>query len=193
MPDATVLEACVRVMGRGGPADFTLSEVAKEAGLAPATLIQRFGSKRGLLLALAQMAAEGADACFATVRARHRSPLKALLASFEEMARMAETPEALANSLAFLQMDLVDPDFRKWMLVNSRATTAGFRALLDDAVRAGELRRCDTRGLARLIQAAAHGSMVAWAVYQEGSVAEWLRRDMELLLAPYKRRRRITG
>ena len=93
MPDAAVLEAASRVIARFGPSRFTLSEVAEEAGLAPATLLQRFGSKRGLLLALAQMAAEGADACFAKVRAENRSPLKALFASFDEMARIAVTPE----------------------------------------------------------------------------------------------------
>ena len=151
-----------------------------------ATLIQRFGSKRGLLLALARMAAEGADGCFAKVRAENASPLKALFASFAEMARLAETPEALANNLAFLQIDLTDPEFRRWTLVNSRATLAGFRALLEDAIQAGELEPCDTKGLARLIQAAAHGSMVSWAFHQEGRVAEWMRRDMEVLLAPYR-------
>jgi AcrR family transcriptional regulator len=185
-PDAAVLEAASRVVSRFGPSRFTLSDVAKEAGLAPATLIQRFGSKRGLLLALARMAAEGAEACFAKVRAANRSPLKALFASFAEMARMAETPEVLANSLAFLQIDLTDPDFRRWTLMSSRATLAGFRALLEDAIRAGELHRCDTEGLARLIQAATHGSMVAWAFHQEGGVEEWMRRDMRLLLRPYR-------
>ena len=69
--DAAVLEAAAVVFGRTGPS-FTLADVAKEAGLAPATLVQRFGSKRGLLLALSKTAAEGADACFAQIRARHR-------------------------------------------------------------------------------------------------------------------------
>jgi len=189
-PDAAVLQASSRVLARFGPSRFTLADIAVEAGLAPATLIQRFGSKRGLLLALAQAAAESADACFLRVRAGHRSPVKALFAAFDEMAAMAATPEALANSLAFLQMDLADPEFRRWTLMNARATTTGFRALLEDAIRAGELRRCDALGLARLIQAAAHGSMVTWAVYQEGPVADWLRRDMQLLLAPYRLSRR---
>jgi AcrR family transcriptional regulator len=186
MTDAAVVEAASRVITRLGPSQFTLADVAREAGLAPATLIQRFGSKRGLLLALARMAAEGADGCFAKVRAENPSPLKALFASFGEMARLAETPEALANNLAFLQIDLTDPEFRRWTLVNSRATLAGFRALLEDAIQAGELEPCDTKGLARLIQAAAHGSMVSWAFHQEGRVGEWMRRDMEVLLAPYR-------
>jgi AcrR family transcriptional regulator len=185
-PDAAVLEASARVMSRYGPKDFTLAHIAREAGLAPATLIQRFGSKRGLLLALARMAAEGAGACFDAVSARHRSPLRALSASFEEMARLAETPQILANNLAFLQIDLTDPEFRRWMLLNARATSKGIEKLLDEAIRAKELRRCDTAAVARLLQAAAHGSMVAWAVFQEGTAVEWVRRDIELVLAPYR-------
>jgi AcrR family transcriptional regulator len=187
LPDVTILQAAQQVIGRLGPRQFTLADIAKVAGLAPATLLQRFGSKRGLLLALSQMAAESAGACFAMVREQHRSPLKALFACFDEMARVAETPEVLANSLAFLQMDLTDPEFRRWTLLNSQATLTGFRDLLKDATRAGELLPCeDTAGLARLIQATSHGSLVAWAFHQKGSVTDWLRRDMRLLLKPYR-------
>jgi len=184
--DTAVLEASFRVIARLGPTQFTLADIAAESGLAPATLIQRFGSKRGLLLTMARDAAQGADWCFAKVRAEHRSPLRALLASFDEMAMLATSPEVLANNLAFLQMDLADPEFRQWALVNSRATLAGFQALLDDAIKAKELRRCDTKGLARLLQAAAHGSMIAWGFSQEGAVETWMRRDIELALAPYR-------
>jgi AcrR family transcriptional regulator len=161
MPDATVLEAAQRVMSRLGPARFTLADIAAEAGLAPATLIQRFGSKRGLLLALAKMAAKGTPFCFAKVRAENRSPLKALFASFQEMVRLAQSPEVLANNLAFLQMDLTDPEFRCWTLLSSRVILAGYRDLLADAIRAGELLRCDTLELARLITAAARHRAVA--------------------------------
>jgi len=188
--DSAVMEAAFSVITRLGPAEFTLADIAKAAGLAPATLIQRFGSKRGLLLALTRTAAEGADQCFVRVRAENRSPLKALFACFTEMACMAATPEALANTLAFLQMDLTDPDFRQWSLMSSKATLAGFHALLDDAVRAGELERCDTEGLARLIQAASHGSLVSWAFHQDGDAAAWMRRDMEVLLKPYRKKRK---
>ena len=193
IPDASVLEAACRVVSRLGPNQFTLADIAEESGLAPATLIQRFGSKRGLLLALAKGAAEGAGGCFAKVRAENRSPLKALFASFQEIAQLAKTPEVLANNMAFLQMDLTDPEFRRWTLVNSRATLAGYRELLEDAIRVGELVRCDAEGLARLIQAATHGSMVSWAFHQEGKVGEWLRRDMEMLLRPYRARKGSQG
>ncbi|MDQ3742446.1 MAG: TetR/AcrR family transcriptional regulator, partial [Actinomycetota bacterium] len=51
--DDAVLDAALRVVDRAGPAGLTLAAVAEEVGLAPATLVQRFASKRGLLLALA--------------------------------------------------------------------------------------------------------------------------------------------
>jgi len=191
-PDAAVLEASAQVISRYGPKDFTLAQVAREAGLAPATLIQRFGSKRGLLLTLARMAAEGVGACFDAIRARHRSPLRAVSASFEEMARLAETPAILANNLAFLQIDLTDPEFHRWMLVNAHAMSKGIEALLHEAIRAKELRKCDTAAVARLLQATAHGSMVSWAVFQEGTAVEWVRRDIDLVLAPYRVARKAS-
>ena len=54
--DEEILAATGRVMQRLGPAQITLAEVAKAAGVVPATLIQRFGTKRGLLLAACRTA-----------------------------------------------------------------------------------------------------------------------------------------
>ena len=53
IPDADVLAAAARVVGALGPARLTLAAVGDECGLSPATILQRFGSKRALLLALA--------------------------------------------------------------------------------------------------------------------------------------------
>ncbi len=76
--DADILEATGRVIGQAGPSRFTLADVAAEVGLSPATLVQRFGSKRGLLLAVAESAVHFVDACFADIRAANPSPIEAL-------------------------------------------------------------------------------------------------------------------
>src|SRR5690349_19975510 len=49
--DADVLKAATRALYAGSPADFTLAGVAKAAGIAPATLIQRFCDEYGLIVA----------------------------------------------------------------------------------------------------------------------------------------------
>ena len=54
--DEEILSATARVMQRLGPTQITLADVAKEAGVVPATLIQRFKTKRGLLLAACRTA-----------------------------------------------------------------------------------------------------------------------------------------
>jgi AcrR family transcriptional regulator len=188
-PDAAVLEATARVINRTGPTRLTLAEVATEAGLAPATLLQRFGSKRGLLLAVAEAGASGAAGCFVRARARYRSPLKALLATLDEVAALAETPEALANNLAFLEIDLTDPDFHRLALENARGTIAGYRRLLDEAVREGEIVKCNTARMARAIWATVGGSLLGWAILRDGEVKKFLRQDVEVLLGLLRTKR----
>lgn len=186
LSDEQILAAAVRVMGRVPPTRLTLSDIAQEAGLAPATLVQRFGSKRDLLLTLAGASARSMDACFTAAREAHASPLAALLAAATVMTRFTATPEEMGNQLAWLQIDLSDPDFHRHMLAGSRRTLAGYRQLLDDAVRAGELKPCDTAALARAVAALAPGSLISWAVHRKGSAERWVRDDLQTLLAPYR-------
>ena len=171
---------------RLGPAKVTLAAVAREAGVSAATLVQRFGSKRGLLLALARSAVDGVEACFAAVRADHPSPLDALMSAATEMARYVRKPEEMANHLAFLQMDLSDPEFHRLALENAGRIRAGYLALLKDAVKAGELARCDTAQLGAAIESLSGGSLIAWAIYRRGEANAWVRNDLETLIAPYR-------
>jgi AcrR family transcriptional regulator len=181
--DAKILAATHRVVSRLGP-NLTLADVAKEAGVSPATLMQRFGSKRGLLLAFAAGGAVGLEREFEGIRATHRSPLASVYAVAECVAAMADTPKALSNSLAFLQVDLVDPEFHQHALAHSRGMQAGIRAMLDEAVAEGELARGDTRRLTRAVQAIIGGSLLQWAIDRDGKVTDRLREDLDALLKP---------
>src|SRR5712671_1344460 len=183
--DDELLAATARVMRRRSPTQLTLADVAREAGVVPATLIQRFGTKRGLLLTLCRSAPSAVPQQFAAARAKYKSALKALIELYVECTAFAPTPEAMANGLAYLQIDLTDPDFHAITLAQFRALRQETQKLLDAAVAAGELRPCDTAQLARLIQHLNGGAMLSWAVYRQGSVAAWVRRDLEALLADY--------
>jgi AcrR family transcriptional regulator len=186
--DAEILTAAHRTIARLGPARVTLADVASEARLAPATLVQRFGSKRGLLLALVEMGVNSVDACFAEMRAAHQSPLAALVAAATDLTRQVRSPQELANGLAFLQLDVSEPDFHRLAVKNSRRLHAGYKALLDEAVAAGELAPCDTARLARTVGAVSAGSLIAWAIMREGPPEHWVREDLMMLLEPYRLR-----
>ena len=184
--DEAILMATMRVMQRRSPLDLTLADVAREAGVVPATLIQRFRTKRGLLLAVCRSAPGSVPQQFAAARAKYGSPLKTLIELYVECSGFASTPEAMANGLAYLQIDLTDPEFHAITLAQFTAIRDETKKLLDDAVAAGELKSCDTADLARLIQQVNGGAMLDWAVYRKGSLALWLRRSLEGLLAPYR-------
>jgi len=185
--DEAILAATMRAMQRRGPAQLTLSDVAKEAGVVPATLIQRFGTKRQLLLATCKSGTADVGAQFAAARAKFKSPAKALVELYVQCASFAATPESVANGLAYLQNDFTDPEFHAITLTQFKALWRETRKLLDEAVRAGELAPCDTAQLARLFQQINGGSMLDWAVYRRGRLADWLREDLEALLKPYRR------
>ena len=188
--DEKIIEAVAKVIGRVGPAKLTLADVGKEIGLSAATLVQRYGSKRGLLLAVATSAVESVDACFDMVRTAHRSPLAAVVAAATDITRYLDTPDEVANHLAFLQMDLSDPDFNRLMVINSRKMLAGYRRLLQEAVDAGELVECDTARLARAITAVCGGSLISWAAFKQGTAVAWVRTDVNTVLEPYRPRAR---
>lgn len=185
--DEDLLNATYRVVMRLGP-HLTLTDVAKEAGVSAATLVQRFGSKRGLLLKFAALGGTGTDEEFAAIRQAHPDPLDATREVVRCYARMAPTPAAVSNGLAFLQVDLSDPEFHRFALAQARARLLELKKLLDAAVKAGRLARCDTTRLASALDAVIRGAMVAWAVLRKGTAEQVMIEAVETLLEPH-----ITG
>lgn len=183
--DREVLAGAMKAIGRVGPIRLTLADVAKETGLAPATLVQRFGSKRGLLLVLSERGAAAAGASLRRARARHDSPLAALRAALAEDAGTVDDPEVFANHLAFLQVELSDPEFHRHVHAYTKAVREEIGALLADAVEAGELRPCDTARLAATIQTTYNGALITWVIYRDGRLAAWVKRELEAVLEPY--------
>jgi AcrR family transcriptional regulator len=180
-----ILQAAFRAIARLGPADLTLAAVANEAGVSAASLVQRFGSKRALLLAAAADTAGGHVYIFEGLREKHRSPKAALLGLAQCMGVLGKTPEEVAHSLAFLQADLSDPDFRRYSRLRSQGMYEGIRALLREAVKAGEIRNVDSSRLARAVQATLNGSVLEWTVHRKGLLSSWVRRDLQTVLRPY--------
>jgi AcrR family transcriptional regulator len=189
--DSQLFAATHAVMSRVGPRELTLAAIAKEAGVTAAVLVQRFGSKRALLLALSAKYSAGAGGFIRALAKQHASPLAALRVYADCMAGMAASPAALARSLAYLQIDMTDPDFRRHLAKQARATRAGLRRLIEAALEAGELRRSARPAqLARTIETVLSGSLITWGFYREGNASRWMRADLDAVLAPWLRKRR---
>ncbi|MEU6768010.1 helix-turn-helix domain-containing protein [Streptomyces sp. NPDC046853] len=184
--DAVILRAAADVIGRVGPVGLTLAVVAREVGLVPGTLVQRFGSKRGLLLALAEQSAKNAASLPGRQREEHESALEALAALIVESMASMTTPETFANHLAFLCIDLTDPEFRQHALVIHQAQGRAIEALLAEALLAGELRTgTDVTVLAGTVQAITSGTGLLWALDRQGTLVQRLRQELTNVLSPH--------
>jgi AcrR family transcriptional regulator len=157
--DAEVLSAALRAVSAHGVARLTLADVAREAGLAPSTLAERFGSKRALLLAAARHAA-------AEVELAPGDVVDALVA----LAAGVDDRRAFAHQLALLELDVADPEFRAAAAEHTASVLAQLTARVGDA------------GLARALYVAYNGALVLWALSGEGSLEPALRADLAAVL-----------
>lgn len=187
--DSAILDAAIEVLSRIGSERMTLADVGGAVGLSAATLVQRFGSKRDLMLALLRHAMGDIETRFEAAIASHQSPLDALFAAVTERPGPLNTHVTLSNRLSFYLSQVDDPEFHAVAVENTQRAIEGYRKLLDSAVEAGELTEgyTDTAQLAETIYSMAMGSLLTWAVLNEGSFKSKMRRDMDILLRPFRR------
>jgi AcrR family transcriptional regulator len=183
--------AALRVMSRETPEGLTLGAIAAEAGVTAGALVQRFGSKRDLLLQMFRLLAGGTETQFAALRKKHRSPLAVVRAYGDCIAEMGSTPASLAHHLSYLQMDFTDPDFQACAAEQAKSARKALREVLTEAVTSRELKAgTDTLALARTVQVTLNGSLMTWGFYQEGTSQRWVRQDLEVVLRPHLRMKR---
>lgn len=183
--DEAILDAVLALAYRVGPARVTFATAAAETGLSPATLVQRFGTKRKLLLAADKRAI---DLWIGALdRATATSPLARVVEGLVRAVDSVATPEQMANAVTMLQLDLADADFHAETLRGARAFRARITSDLSAALAAGELRTgTDIATLARLVETAYHGAMIGWAIHRDFTLADWMREQVQAVLAPHR-------
>ncbi|WP_328330843.1 TetR/AcrR family transcriptional regulator [Kribbella sp. NBC_00382] len=184
--DDAILDATRQVLAELGPTKLTLAAVGARIGLAPPTLMQRFGSKRGLLLASAARSPLMVLRAVAEAEARNTSPLATLRDFALSSVAHIQHREELGNGLGFVQLDVADPEFRAHALAHTAAIVDSSARLLAAAQEAGELKPdVDIAALARLTLVCFNGALQVWAVTGWGSLTDFLRAQLDLLLSPY--------
>ncbi|WP_460661074.1 TetR/AcrR family transcriptional regulator [Kribbella swartbergensis] len=179
--DDLILDATRQVLAELGPVKLTLAAVGRQIGLAPPTLMQRFGSKRGLLLACAARAPLMVVRAVEEAEARNTSPL----ATLRDFALSACVQE-LSTGLGFGQLDVADPELRQHAQAYSVAVVDSCARLYRAAQEAGELRPdVDVPALARHTLVCLNGAHQAWAVNGWGSLTEFLTEQLDLMIGPY--------
>jgi len=167
--DEAVLAAAMRVIARRGPGAYTLADVAREAGVAPATLIQRFGGKDRLQ----RRAFVQANEAFANTLARlpqGRSAASAI-AVFLVLTSDAPDPQALADQLLWLRLDLRDPELAALAQARSDLLREALAARLPPLPMSASM-------AARLAEAQWCGALAQWSVERQGPLADYVTESL---------------
>ena len=169
LSDAAVLEAVARVMFRKGPQDFTLAAAASEAGVAPATLIQRFGDKQALIV----RAIERDNARFIAFLAAPPAAVgaRAVIALFRGMSQTFGDMGAFADQLLWLREDMRDPDLNRLARERFAALRAAVAARMPPLAIAPDL-------AARLVEAQWQGALNQWGIEPKGSLADYVAESL---------------
>ncbi|WP_073479690.1 TetR/AcrR family transcriptional regulator [Streptoalloteichus hindustanus] len=185
--DEQLLAAAARVVNRVGPG-FTLAQVAEEAGVVAATLVQRFGSKRGLLAAQTKVTTEVVLQGLRAAAAEADGPVEALRTAALAWFAWMEDPEVAVNNLGQLGMDLVDPDLREVLGDFYGGVEREFVEMVRAAVAAGELGAAPPPEIAgRVITTLANGTAVLWSIRPHGSLRERMATDLDAVIWGWRR------
>lgn len=184
--DAELLAATAAVISRCGPSKVTLAAIAAEIGVVPATLVQRFGSKAQLLSALAELGVADGEARLRRAAQSSTDPVKQLRAVALAAVLPIDDPDTAYRHIAQFGADLTDEPTRK--IVQRWHRTAEIELQQRIGAAAEQLPSAPSAAIgARIIAALITGSTVEWSLRPTGNLRRRVRRDLDVLLASWRR------
>ena len=168
--DEEILDRALPVMAQAGPGGFTMADVARAAGVATATLHQRFGDKQSLI-----------EQAFTRDNARFVAWLGGLPAGigadvvirvYAEATKLFGDNPSLADHLLWLREDIRDPALNRLARERFRL----FRAVIVERLPPMPI---PAERAADLLDALHHGAVVQWALEPRGPLADFVARSLE--------------
>lgn len=168
--DEDILDRALPLMAAAGPAGFTLADVAREVGVAPATLLQRFGGKQTLI-----------ERAFARDNERFVPWLESLprgvgadvvIRIYSDATKLFGDNPSLSDHLLWLREDIRDPALNR--LAKQRFKL--FRAAI---VKRLPPLPISAQRAARLLDAQYHGAVVQWALEPHGKLADFVASSLK--------------
>lgn len=169
--DDEVLDAARLVLKRRGPVDFTLNDVAKEVGLARATLIQRFKNRDELLVRMMERE---------TAHLRvHLAAMPAMVGPegvwtfLQALVRGMGSGYEFSVNLLISWYEAQVPELRELAALRTRLVQAAIRERLPPEL---------PESAAVLLHTVLGGAALQWVAEQKGTLADYvLRRLAEAL------------
>jgi AcrR family transcriptional regulator len=167
--DDDILDRALPLMTRTGPGGFTLAELGRDVGIAPATLLQRFGSKQKLI-----------ECAFARDNVRFMAWIEALppgtgaeavIKIYVDATKLFGDSPNMADHLLWLREDIRDPTMNRLALER-------FKIFRGEIVKRMPRLRISANAAARLLDAQHHGAVIQWALEPRGKLDAFVARAL---------------
>ncbi len=169
MDDQSVLEKALLVISEYGPETFTLADVGRAVGLAPATLMQRFGSKQQLILLAAKQANVTLKKDLEKLKNKKLPWSQELLQLLISMPEGFGSRQDIANSLGLLIARQLFESLRQRIL-----------ELLHIGQSHGEIDESfDIETIGWELDALRHGFVIQWTLSGKGTLKKWLEKSFK--------------
>ena len=163
--DEEILDRALPLLARAGPGEFTMADVAKEAGVASATLFQRFGDKQTLV---ARVFARDNDRFVGWLQSLPAGEgADAVIEIYAEATKVFGDNPSLADHLLWLREDIRDPALNRL----ARDRFALFRAVIVERLPPLPIR---PGRAADLLDAQYHGAVIQWALEPRGRLSDFV-------------------
>lgn len=173
--DQSVLEKALLVISERGPEAFTLADVGKAVGLAPATLMQRFGSKQQLLILAAKQANVKLRQDLAELKKKKLPWDQELTYLLSAMPEGFGSRHDIANSLGVLKLDMVDPELHPIARHLFESLRERIQELIQKGQAVGQLdASVDAKDITWELDALRHGLVIQWCLSGSDTLQKWL-------------------
>ncbi|HEX6421751.1 MAG TPA: helix-turn-helix domain-containing protein [Acidimicrobiales bacterium] len=172
--DDDLLDAALRIVRSRGPDALTFGALAPQVGLAGSTIVQRFGTKAGLLRAALSRAWDLLDQATAAAVAAAGPGPGGVVELLVALTGQYGVDDDFADQLLLLREDLRDPVLR--------ARGQAWLATLTDAVERRLPGPPGRPGLGRIVVAHWQGTLTVWGFTRGAPLAEVVRTGLEDLL-----------
>lgn len=180
LDDQAVLEKALLVISERGPEHFTLADVGYAVGLAPATLMQRFGSKQQLLILAAKQAHLNLKRDLEELKKKELPWNEELVHLLSAVPEGLSSREEIASSLGILKLDMIDPELHSIARQLFASLRQRIQELLQKGQSSGKLSTAiDLETITWELDALRHGLVIQWTLSGEGTLQKWLERGFK--------------
>ena len=186
--DEAVLEKALLIISEKGPETFTLADIGKAVGLAPATLLQRFGSKQKLLVLAARQANLKLKQDLEDLKKKQLPWDEELTRLFIGMPEGFGSRQEIASSLGLLKLDMVDKELHPI----ARKLFEDLRRRIYELLLQGQAckqldAKIDVKTIMWELDALRHGFVIQWTLSGEGNLYDWMKKGFQNYLNRIKK------